>query len=188
VRFGSVRPARSPRRERRRREPGTPARRSRGAWGLACAGLAVGSLVLLDCALGYLSPHYALPSERRERLNEAANRYVSFLRFGNLPMAAPFVEPDLRGRFLSAFGGEARAAVHFTELEVADVQFGPEVGRATVTVYAHVYRPPSVREVVVTETQHWRYDPRAGCWYVSPDFSVYGAPGSARAGSASQGP
>ncbi len=134
--------------------------------------VAAASILLLSCALGYLSPSYALPSERRQRLSDAANRYVSCLRFGNAEMAAPLVEPQLRSEFMAMFGTNSPSPVRFTDAEVEHIEF-TELGRATVLVQARLYRLPSVREFPLTEQQQWRYDPAARSWFVSPDFSAY---------------
>jgi hypothetical protein len=138
---------------------------------------ALSLLLLLGCALGYLNPNYALPSERRQRLSDAANRYVSFLRFGNVEMAAPFVEPRLRAEFISTFNGSSPSSVRFTDINVETIEF-TERGRAVVLVQARLYRLPSVREVPLMEQQQWRYDPGARSWYVSPDFALYAGEGT----------
>jgi hypothetical protein len=124
--------------------------------------------------LGYLNPNYALPKERRERLNDSAIRYTSFLRFGNVEMASAFVEPTLRTQFATVFGASDRNLLRFTEIEVGEMEFGPERGSATVQVQARMYRLPSVREVSLIESQRWRYDPGSQRWYVTPDFAAYG--------------
>jgi hypothetical protein len=89
-------------------------------------------------------------------------------------MASAFVEPALRAQFATVFGGSDRNPLRFTDIEVGEMEFGPERGSATVHVQARMYRLPSVREISLTEAQRWRYDPGSQRWYVSPDFAAYG--------------
>jgi hypothetical protein len=143
--------------------------------GASLAGVSL--LLLLGCALGYLSPHYALPGERRQRLSDAANLYVSFLRFGNVEMAAPFVEPRLRSEFFAMFSEGGQTRVHFTDIDVENIEF-TDLGKATVLVQARMYRLPSVREMPLMDPQQWRYDPGERTWYVSPNFALYSRDGA----------
>jgi hypothetical protein len=151
-----------------RASPGIARRYARRVLALVAAGV---SLLLVGCALGYLNPNFAVPKERRERLTEAANGYASALRFGNLGAAAPFVEPDLRDEFVAAFAGDA--ILRFTDVDVSSVSFDGSIGSGTVLMMARFYRLPSVREILITENQQWRYDPVAARWFISPDFALY---------------
>jgi hypothetical protein len=131
------------------------------------------TVLVAGCSVGYLSPSYLMPSEKLERVREAASGYSSSLRFGHLERAASFVAPDARKAFVDFFGTDALDGLRFTDVEIQAVTLGPESDEARVILVVRLYRLPSVSELTVSEEQQWRYDPGTRGWRITPDLTPY---------------
>lgn len=130
------------------------------------------ALVLGWLASGCLVFETPLFGEEKQlaRVQEAAEAFAAFLRWGRVEEASALLHPDSRSEFLAhrqVLGEEIR----FTEFEVGAVQMGAEPGEAFVSVAFRAYRLPGIEEVAMRDLQRWeRAD---GRWYLRLDVDRY---------------
>jgi len=129
------------------------------------------------CWVGYLHPGFMVPSEARERVEEAAIRYNGALRFGNMPMAMQWVKPELQRPLLDLFGDGSKQPIRFTDVDIQSISLGPERDEARVLLLIRLYRLPSLTERTITDEQIWRYDPARLNWVVEPNLEQYASIG-----------
>jgi len=129
----------------------------------------------LGCSvLGYLHPDFLVSGQAQDRVSDAAFAYNNALRFGNVEMAARWVQVERRASFLQLFADES---LRFTDVEIQSVALGPERDEARVFLRVRFYRLPSIEEVALVDEQQWRYDPGDASWYVEPDLELYARAG-----------
>ena len=127
--------------------------------------------------LALWDPDYLLPAKRRATVREAAESYGENLRWGRYEVAAGLVASEIREEFLSIFL-DAEPPYQFTSFELVSVELGSERDRAAVVAVFHMYRPPSLIELSVTERQDWRYEPAGSPkWILEPDLGAFRAYG-----------
>ncbi len=138
--------------------------------------LLLASGVASGCAeLRMWDPDYLLPGKRKAMVREVAEAYGANLRWGRYEVAAGLVAPESRGEFLGTFM-DAEPPYQFTSFEIVGVELGPERDRVVVLAVFHLYRPPSLVELSVTERQSWRYEPiESERWVIEPDLRPFRA-------------
>lgn len=139
--------------------------------------------VLTGCMAASWNPDYLLPSNRRATVQEHAETYAQNLRWGRFNEAAQQVIEEKRRAFEERIG-QANPAYRFTSAEVKSVKLGDVRSEVKVVVSYELYRPPSISERIVTETQLWRYVAEQRAWFVEPQLSVFD--GESKSGVGSQ--
>ncbi len=129
--------------------------------------LVLGVLVFASCAsLG------RGPAQQESEVRRASESFASNLRWGRLDAAAQSVHPGQRLDFLQVVRDPA-SPVRFTDYAVVGVALGEKEGEASALVEFTLHRLPSISELRFSDRQSWRYDERAGTWYLVPELAAY---------------
>ncbi len=135
--------------------------------------VAVLALGLCGCqVLGYLSPKFLVPMNRKEAVTEQTEAFATNLRWGRYDAAAAHVEPQQRIEFLKLVR-DPRAPVRFTDWEVLAVELGPGMTEATALVHFKLHRLPSMTEIEIADEQTWRYEASRLRWFLVPKLAAY---------------
>ena len=136
-------------------------------------GLAAAALLALGLSACFgFDVRHRFASERRLKVEEAAEAYGEGLRWGRFEEAARWVHPERRLAFLAATTGTA-PPVRYTAFQVESIELGPGRGQAEVLVSFAFYRLPGLQEQQGMERQSWRYERSARRWFIEPDLSLY---------------
>ncbi len=133
--------------------------------------LVLGAGAVLIASLGCVDPHFMVHGDPGDSISEAVGEFSSDLRWGRLDRAAKRVLPDRRADFLMLF--KRNDSFRFADVEVDLVDYDPEKEEALASVRFTLYRPPSVHEVVLVDSQRWHYDRGKARWLIDPDLDLF---------------
>ncbi len=139
---------------------------------VVAATLCVG--ILAGCGAASWNPDYLLPSNRQAMVRERAESYTQSLRWGRLNEAIAFVIQEKQPAFKELLE-QADPPYRFTSAEIESVKLGDVRSVVKVVVSYELYRPPSISERSVRETQIWHYVAERREWFVEPQLSVFDA-------------
>jgi hypothetical protein len=117
------------------------------------------------------------PLDRRGSLEESQKKYTELIRWGEIDMAAQYVDPDLRDAFLQL--APAFANIRVTDFDVVPIDYDQAERDAAgdddsvaVTVNYFGYSKSTLLERHFRERQEWhRVGSIANTWRVRPEFS-----------------
>jgi hypothetical protein len=108
------------------------------------------------------------PMGRKSALRLAQREYTKAVRWGEIEVAANFVDPDIRAEYL---GYEAEfAGIRVTDFDVGELTYGPDLKTAQVHVTYHAYSVRAMTEVQIKETQQWLRPGGGNQWVVRPEL------------------
>ncbi len=108
--------------------------------------------------------------KRMSQLQESAETFGAFLRWGRVEEASTLLHPESRAEFLAhrhVLGEQMR----FTDFEVGAAQTGEDPDEAFVVVRFRAYRLPGIEEIASRDRQRWERE--NGRWYLRIDLDRY---------------
>ncbi len=131
------------------------------------------ALLLSGCSvIGYMSPKFWYPPNRRDSIDLLTESFAANLRWGRYDVAAAHIAPDQRIAFLKLVR-DPQAPVRFTDYEVLSVELGPGMSEARALVHFKLHRLPSMTETAFVDEQVWRYYPKRMRWFLEPELAAY---------------
>lgn len=108
------------------------------------------------------------PMGRKSALRLAQREYTKAVRWGDIEVAAGYVDPALRDEYL---GYEAKfAGIRVTDFDVGELTYAPDLKTAQVRVTYHAYSVHAMTEVEIKETQQWMRPGGGNEWVVRPEL------------------
>ncbi len=131
------------------------------------------ALLFSGCSvLGYASPKFWYPPNKRDSMDLLTESFAANLRWGRYDVAAAHIVPGKRIEFLKLVR-DPRAPVRFTDYEVLSVELGPGMGEARALVHFKLHRLPSMTETAFADEQVWRYHASQFRWFLEPELAAY---------------
>jgi hypothetical protein len=108
------------------------------------------------------------PMGRKSALRLAQREYTKAVRWGDIEVAAHYVDPELRAAYL---GYEAEfSGIRVTDFDVGELTYGPDLKTAEVRVTYRAYSLRAMTEVEIRETQQWLRPGGGNEWVVRPEL------------------
>ncbi len=127
---------------------------------------------LFICALGLLSGCSTMnqmtagPADRQQLLTELLPKFHRSVYWAQFEQAAAFVTPEARAEFVSK-NESARRKENLVELEIDNVEFGPEAETAQVDVVVRYFKNPTYMVESRREQETWKFTRGDGWLYHS---------------------
>lgn len=130
--------------------------------------LGVAFLALLITPTTGCLPILTDPLGRYDALEDAQRRYSELLRWGEIEMAAVYVEPEHMLEWQAQ--AQAFSEIRITDFDIGNIIYSEDKSVATVIVTYHGYNKRTLLEQPVRETQTWTRK-MGNDWRITPEIA-----------------